>query len=73
MGHFARDCLQRQNQIQTRVTGSREWVWERPLDRGKFGTGRYVVLFMRLDRAVLMCHELMSSIYASDAELCTCS
>src|SRR5882672_7992111 len=23
------------------VTSSREWVWERPLDRGKFGTGRY--------------------------------
>src|SRR5712675_2313596 len=26
------------------VTGSREQVWERLLDRGKYGTGRYVVM-----------------------------
>ena len=26
------------------VTGSRERVWERPLDRGKLGTGHYVIL-----------------------------
>jgi len=31
------------------VTGSREWVWERPLDQGKLGTGHYVILLMRLD------------------------
>ena|SRR5712671_5663357 len=34
------------------VTGSRERVWERPLDRGKLGTGHYVLLLIRLDRAV---------------------
>jgi len=28
------------------VTGSREWVWERPLDQGKFGTGHYVIVLM---------------------------
>jgi len=36
------------------VTGSREWVWERPLDRGKLGTGRYVLLLTSLDRADAM-------------------
>ena len=36
------------------VTGSRERVWERPLDRGKLGTGRYVLLLMRLFRACAM-------------------
>src|SRR5712671_1471426 len=36
------------------VTGSRERVWERPLDRGKLGTGHYVLLLMRLDRACAM-------------------
>src|SRR5712671_6558737 len=34
------------------VTGSRERVWERPLDRGKSRTGPYVIMLMRLDRAV---------------------
>ena len=41
----------RENSVVT-VTGSREWVWERPLDRGKLGTGHYVILLMRLD----LCH-----------------
>jgi len=36
------------------VTGSRERVWERPLDRGKFGTGHYVLLLMRLVCACAM-------------------
>jgi len=56
------------------VTGSREQVWERLLDRGKYGTGRYVVM-MRLssDRAVYLCHESTSIFMLFDAELCTCS
>jgi len=41
-------------QVKTQnVTGSREWVWERPLDRGKLGTGHYVITVMPLRRAVL--------------------
>src|SRR5712671_1620863 len=36
------------------VTGSRERVWEHPLDRGKLGTGHYVLLLMCLDRACAM-------------------
>ena len=47
------------------VTGSREWVWERPLDRGKFGTGHYVTLIACLICAVLLCHELMPSYLSS--------
>src|SRR5882757_3952166 len=39
------------------VTGSRERVWERPLDRGKLRNRPYAFLFV--SRSCL-CHELMS-------------
>jgi len=38
------------------------------------GTGHYVILLrVSSDRAVCLCHELMSIFKLFDAELCTCS
>ena len=43
-GHIGHNCPDKKR---SGVTGSRERVWERLLDRGKFGTGRYVIVLMR--------------------------
>jgi len=47
------------------VTGSREWVWERPLDRGKLGTGHYVIM--------LSCSSFMPCYCAMSDDIYLCS